>query len=889
MMRIAPSPIWRASLASLALLSPLAAQRVTNGLVVLYDFDSSSGNIVRDRSGAGQPIDLQITEPKGVLRSKGALELRGKTSVSSKKPAKRLTEAIKRSGEITLEAWIKPAHTEQAGPARLVTLSRNSGHRNVTLGQDGDHYDVRFRSTKTSTNGIPSLATKDRSLSTELTHVVYTRERSGKTRIHLNGRPAAEKDVPGDTSNWDSSSLLVLGNEVEGIRPWKGTLYLVAIYSRDLSSAEVAANFKAGAGAASGLVAREEPDPKVVHFETRIAPILANHCVECHDASTHKGKLDLTRKATAFAALENGTPIVPGNLDQSLLWDVVFNDEMPEDNDPLGMQQKADLKKWIEDGAIWSLEEIDPANYVHSGGGSDQRWVQRHTVEEYIATVKATVGVDIAAEARQILPPDLRADGFTNTAYNLSVDLKHIDAYARLAEIIVSRMDPEIFARQFARNHRFTDKDMEALLKPMGTWILRGPLEAREIIAYRGISTSVASVSGSFKEAVGYMIQAMLQSPRFIYRIENQRGDGSSWPIDSYELATRMSYIIWGASPDKELMRAAREGNLSNLAQIELQAARMLKDPRTIERSVGFITQWLNLGRLPNMRPSPERFPNWKAQIAEDMRTETVSYFKEVVWTQERPLGDLLNAQVTFLTPRLANHYRGRPPQRTQGGPQRAERHDLTTNPARGGLLTHGSVLTMGGDDASMVTRGLFVMHNLLRGVVKDPPAGVDTTPVPPRPGLSHRGAAQKRIADRSCGGCHIKFEPLAFGLEKYDGLGTYFEKDHHGNTLREDGEILFPGEANPTPFQNTGELMDLLAKSKRVHESLTWKVIQFSIGRPLGSTDAPAVLKIHKAARKNGGTWPALIKALVTSDLVRMTPTESTKQQLRPSLPLNP
>jgi hypothetical protein len=650
MMRTAPSPIWLASLASLALLSPLVAQRVTNGLVVLYDFDSSSGNIVRDRSGAGQPIDLQITEPKDVLRSKGALELRGKTSVSSKKPANRLTEAIKRSGEITLEAWIKPAHPEQTGPARLVTLSQNSSHRNVTLGQDSDKYDVRFRSTKTSTNGIPSLATKDRSLSPTLTHVVYTRERSGKTRIYLNGKPAAEQDVPGDTSNWDSSYLLVLGNEVEGIRPWKGTFYLVAIYSRHLSHAEVAGNFKAGAEAPSGLVAREEPDPKVVHFETRIAPILANHCVECHDASTHKGKLDLTRKATAFAALENGTPIVPGNLDQSLLWDVVFNDEMPEDNDPLGKQQKADLKKWIEDGATWSLEEIDPANYVHSGGGSDQRWVQRHTVEEYIATVKATVGVDIAAEARQILPPDLRADGFTNTAYNLSVDLKHIDAYARLAEIIVNRMDPEIFARQFARNRRFTDKDMEALLKPMGMWILRGPLEDREIIAYRGISTSVASVSGSFKEAVGYMIQAMLQSPRFIYRIENQRGDGSTWPIDSYELATRMSYIIWGASPDKELMRAAREGTLSDLAQIELQATRMLKDPRAIERSVEFITQWLNLGRLTNMQPSPKRFPNWKAQIAEDMRTETVSYFKEVVWTQGRPLGDLLNAQITFLT-----------------------------------------------------------------------------------------------------------------------------------------------------------------------------------------------------------------------------------------------
>lgn len=875
-MRIATAPLLLASLASFALLNPLAAQRTTSGLQVLYDFDSSGGNLVKDRSGAGQPIDLQIADPKAVVRSKGALEMRGNTTIRSPKPAQRLAEAIKRSGEITIEAWVKPGNTKQIGPARIFTLSRNSGHRNVTLGQEGDLYDVRFRSTKTSTNGIPSLPTKARSLSPRLTHVVYTRERSGQTRIYLNGKQVTEKNIPGDTSNWDSSYFLVLGNEVEGIRPWMGTFYLVAIYNRDLSAGEVAANFKAGAGAASGLVAREEPDAKALHFENKIAPILANHCIECHDPSTRKGKLDLTNKATAFAKLKNGTPIVPGNLDKSLLWDAVSSDEMPEDNDPLSKQQKADLKKWIEDGAVWSLEEIDPANYVHSGGGGGKRWVQRLTVEEYIATVKATVGVDIAAEARQILPPDLRADGFTNTAYNLSIDLKHVDAYARLAEIIVSRMDPEKFASQFARNRRFTDKDMEALLKPMGAWILRGPLDNREVIAYRGISTSVASVSGTFKEAVGFMIQAMLQSPRFIYRIENQRGDGSQWPIDDYELATRLSYIIWGASPDKELMRAAGEGRLSDPTQIEAQATRMLNDPRAVDRSVEFITQWLNLRRLANMRPAPKRFPNWNLQIAEDMRTETVAYFKEVVWNQKRPLADLLNAQVTFLTPRLAAHYRGKSPQRTPRGDQKAERHDLSPDPSRGGLLTHGSVLTMGGDDASMVTRGLFVMHNLLRGVVKDPPAGVDTTPVPPRPGLSHRDSAQKRIADRSCGGCHIKFEPLAFGLEKYDGLGSYFEKDHHGNTLREDGEVLFPGDAKPTPFKSTGELMDLLAKSPRVQESLTWKVTQFSMGRPLGSADAKTVLNIHRTARTNGGTWSALIKAIVTSDLVRMTRTES-------------
>ena len=127
------------------------AQRVTNGLQVFYDFDSSSGNVVRDRSAAGQPIDLHITDPGSVRRSKGALEIRGKTLVRTRKPATRLAESIRRSGAITVEAWIKPANASQNGPARIISLSRNSSNRNVTLGQDGDKFDVRFRSTRTST------------------------------------------------------------------------------------------------------------------------------------------------------------------------------------------------------------------------------------------------------------------------------------------------------------------------------------------------------------------------------------------------------------------------------------------------------------------------------------------------------------------------------------------------------------------------------------------------------------------------------------------------------------------------------------------------------------------------------------------------------------------
>ncbi len=127
-----------------------------------------------------------------------------------------------------------------------------------------------------------------------------------------------------------------------------------------------------------------------------------------------------------------------------------------------------------------------------------------------------------------------------------------------------------------------------------------------------------------------------------------------------------------------------------------------------------------------------------------------------------------------------------------------------------------------------------------------------------------------------NCGACHARFEPLVFALEKYDGLGAYHERDEHGNELREDGEVLFPGEAKPVPFQTAAELMNLLAGHDRVRENLTRKVVQFAIGRPLTAADAPAVRAIHESAQAAGGTYPELMRAIVLSDLVLTTPTEA-------------
>ena len=159
------------------------SSRVRSDLVVFYDFQSDSGDWVRDRSGVGRPIDLKIDNSLAVHRSVGKLLVRGNVLIRSADSPKRLTTAIRRSRELTLEAWIQPASVEQSGPARIVTLSRNGSHRNFTLGQDGNQFDVRLRTTATSTNGIPSIGTDSGSLEPRLTHVVYTRNRRGEAAI----------------------------------------------------------------------------------------------------------------------------------------------------------------------------------------------------------------------------------------------------------------------------------------------------------------------------------------------------------------------------------------------------------------------------------------------------------------------------------------------------------------------------------------------------------------------------------------------------------------------------------------------------------------------------------------------------------------------------------
>jgi len=845
--------------------------RVRAGLQVLYTFAAGQGDTVFDRSGNGTALNLKIANNDAVKWLAGALQVNSATMIKSTAPARKIIDFAKRTRGLTIEAWVDPVNDRQDGPARMVTLSGNTSARNFTLGQDANHYDVRLRTTATTTNGIPSTPTPAGTATTRLTHVLFTRQADGTTRIFINGQQQATAQIKGDFGNWDDSFALSLADEASGGRPWLGTMHLVAIYSRPLSATEVTQNYKAGPAAKTDEVLAQRRHEQF--FESKIAPLFAKNCLGCHGATSHKGKLNLARKTDAFKGGESGKVILAGKPNESLLLAQVISGDMPPEGTALTEKEIKDLQQWIKNGAVWTVDVIDQALYANNR--PSEIWLQRLTISEYIGTVQQTIGVDIAEQATTLLPPDIRADGFSNTAYNLNVDLKHIETYAHLAEQIVQQVDISKFAARFSKSRKLsTDDTMRDFVANMGGWILRGPLDDREISIYSGIATTIASTGGSYNEAVGLIIEAMIQSPRFIYRVEHQRGDGSAWPVSDYEMASRMSYILWGTSPDQQLMQAAKDGRLQDAADVAAQVKRMLENPLAKKQSARFITEWLDLDRLGNLQPNAKRFPAWNTSLAQDMQRETVAFFQDIVWQQKRPLSDLFNAQFTYATPQLAEFY-GIASQ-TNSAENELQRYDLSDVPERGGFLTHASILTVGGDDASMVTRGLFLLNDILRGAVNDPPPGLDTTPVAVKKGLSQRSIAEKRIANSACTGCHSKFEPLAFGLEKFNGIGVFNNQDEHGNKLRADGEILFPGTATAIKYKSPSELMDLLANNSRVQETITWKLTQFALGRPLAATDARIINQIHTAAWAHEGTYQDLMTAILTSDLVMLTQTQT-------------
>ncbi|MBW4482225.1 MAG: LamG domain-containing protein [Tildeniella torsiva UHER 1998/13D] len=232
--------------------------RINRGLLSLYSFaDSGAGGTVRDVAGVGVPVDLAIAGKPTPLKARGATT---PFALALKKPARltspnasRLIQAIKASGEFTLEAWINPSQGNQPGLGRILTLSGGASSRNLILGQAGNQFHLGVRTSETNGNASDRAFAGGTVAPAALTHVVCTREANGTTRLYLNGQVAAQRVIPGTLANWDDSFALALGNELgeplSEDRAWLGDFHLVALYSSALTPAEIATNFEVGADA----------------------------------------------------------------------------------------------------------------------------------------------------------------------------------------------------------------------------------------------------------------------------------------------------------------------------------------------------------------------------------------------------------------------------------------------------------------------------------------------------------------------------------------------------------------------------------------------------------------------------------------------------------------
>ncbi|KAA3664485.1 MAG: PKD domain-containing protein [Chloroflexi bacterium] len=222
--------------------------RTTDGLQALYTFQEGNGTTVSDISGVGVPLNLTIGNTDAITwLADGGLTVFSDVLISSSGPATKLINASQATNELTFEAWVQPANTSQNGPARIASISLDTDLRNATLGQHYDYFNARARTTDTTLNGSPiHLDSNAGTASTNLTHVVYSRDVSGTRRIYVDGVEVGSDSQTGDFSTWDSSYKFGLASELDGLRPWLGTFYLVAVYDKALSAAEIDQNFNAG-------------------------------------------------------------------------------------------------------------------------------------------------------------------------------------------------------------------------------------------------------------------------------------------------------------------------------------------------------------------------------------------------------------------------------------------------------------------------------------------------------------------------------------------------------------------------------------------------------------------------------------------------------------------
>ncbi len=398
------------------------------------------------------------------------------------------------------------------------------------------------------------------------------------------------------------------------------------------------------------------------------------------------------------------------------------------------------------------------------------------------------------------------------------------------------------------------------ILQPLVRRAFRRPVSAEEVERLVRLVELAERNGDSFERGIQLALQAVLVSPHFLFRVEQDPGPDDADGIrllSEHELAVRLSYFLWSSMPDEELFRHAEAGTLRR--NLDAQVRRMLADPRSAALVRNFGGQWLQIRNLRSVAPDRKKFPMWTEQLRDDMERETLLFF-EAVMRDDRPIFEFIDARFTFLNERLARHY-------GIDGVQGEEfRRVELSDPRRGGVLTQASILTITSNPerTSPVKRGKWVLEQILGTPPPPPPANVEELAEDEASQLS--GSLRQRMEQHRskpiCASCHARMDPLGFAFENFDAVGRWRDKD------------------GPFPIDPSGELPDgrtfagpaelkriLLAEHEKFRRTFCESMLTYALGRGLEYYDVCAVNDVCAYVREHQDRFSAVVTAIVHSD----------------------
>jgi mono/diheme cytochrome c family protein len=498
--------------------------------------------------------------------------------------------------------------------------------------------------------------------------------------------------------------------------------------------------------------------------------------------------------------------------------------------------------------------------------------LRRLTHSQYNNTVRDLVG-DYSRPADRFPPEDF-VGGFKNQTRSQGIPPVLEDAYSRAAERIALNAFRAGDVNNLIPCKPASARDAkcrEQFVRAFGERAFRRPLTTIEVQRYTDLFATQATKAGKFLEGARVVVEAMLQSPKFLFHVT--AGDPSA-NLRDYAIANRLSYLLWDTMPDRALLDAAASGDLRTPDGIERVTRRMLEDTRARQAIDEFFSQWLRFDRMLGAAKDDGRYPTFTPELAAMMVQETKMLLGHLVW-DNRNFMEVFTADYTFLNADLARLY---------GLPEPAGEFEKVTFPAelpRAGILGHATFLasTTGPVETSPTARGLFVREHLLCQIVPNPPPGVNTNLPEPATADAARAKRERMVEhaqNPSCSGCHRLMDPIGFGLEKYDAIGAWRDQEivdiftgagegRRSKPVKVDisatGEIA--GIANST-FGDSRALGRVLAASPVCQDCVVKQTFRYAFGRPEMPADRASISAAAAVFRSSGFKFKEMLISLV-------------------------